>query len=79
VPIIQAIQQHTQIIRQIELKKALNGLKNGHSPEQLLEQLSWQLTQKLSHNTLCLVQQLAADSTINDVSLIPLKKGYTST
>lgn len=79
VPIIQAIQQHTQTIRQIELKKALNGLKNGHSPEQLLEQLSWQLTQKLSHNTLYLVQQLAADSTISDISLIPLKKSYTST
>ncbi len=79
VPIIQAMQHHTQITRQVELKKALNGLKNGHPPEQLLEQLARQLTQKISHNTLSLVQQLAADSTVSDISLISLKNCYTST
>lgn len=79
VPIIQAMQHHTQTIRQIELKKALNALKNGRSPEQLLEQLAQQLTQKISHSTFCLVQQLAADNTVSNISLIPLKNCYTST
>ncbi len=76
VPIIQALQHNAHSIRQSELDKALKLLSTGHTPAQVLEQLSRQLTQKLMHGSLSLSQQLAANPDTSEHTLAQLKRSF---
>ncbi|GAB4060654.1 glutamyl-tRNA reductase [Uliginosibacterium sediminicola] len=49
VPVIRALRGHAEQLRQDELARALRALARGDKPEQVLEQLSRGLTNKLLH------------------------------
>jgi glutamyl-tRNA reductase len=49
VPTIRALRDHAEKLRRDEVEKALKALSQGETPQQVLEQLSNALTNKLLH------------------------------
>ena len=56
---IQAYREQGEVLRQEELALAISRLASGDNPEQILQELSYRLTQKLLHPTSILLRQAA--------------------
>ncbi|QQN40157.1 glutamyl-tRNA reductase [Acinetobacter sp. CS-2] len=56
---IQAYREQGEVLRQEELALAMSRLASGDNPEQILQELSYRLTQKLLHPTSILLRQAA--------------------
>ena len=56
---IQAYREQGEVLRQEELALAMARLSSGDNPEQILQELSYRLTQKLLHPTSILLRQAA--------------------
>ena len=54
---IQAYREQGEVLRQEELALAISRLASGDNPEQILQELSYRLTQKLLHPTSILLRQ----------------------
>ena len=56
---IQAYREQGEVLRQEELALAISRLASGDNPEQILQEFSYRLTQKLLHPTSILLRQAA--------------------
>jgi glutamyl-tRNA reductase len=60
VPMIVAYRSHMESVRDKEIQKALQGLKNGKSAEEMIKKLGKDLTQRLIHTPTLEMRQMAA-------------------